>query len=112
MAKTAAERKAAQRERLAESGTRKFELLVDAQELQMLEQNCALRRPGREPYDMVEYLTLLIRKDNAELVAQVKQMSSQCCGKCGDILPVKECVCDGDSQCWLTKGWHETRLVI
>ena len=112
MAKTAAERKAAQRERLAESGTRKFELLLDAQELQMLEQNCALRRPGREPYDMVEYMTLLIRKDNAELMAQVKQMSNRCCGKCGDSLPVKECVCDGDSQCWLTKGWHETKLTV
>lgn len=112
MAKTVAERKAAQRERQAEYGARKFELLVDAQELQMLEQNCAARRPGREPYDMAEYLTMLIRKDNAELVAQLKQMGSRTCAKCGDSLPVNECVCDGDSQCWLTKGWHETKLTV
>lgn len=52
MAKSAAERKAAQRARLAEAGNRKLELILDAQELEMLEQNCAARRPGRAPYEM------------------------------------------------------------
>lgn len=46
MAKTAAERKAAQRARQAEAGERKLELQLDAQELDMLERNCAERRPA------------------------------------------------------------------
>lgn len=49
MAKTAAERKAAQRVRLAESGNRKLELQLDEQEQEMLARNCAARRPGRAP---------------------------------------------------------------
>lgn len=39
MAKSAAERKAAQRARQSAAGNRKLELLLDAQELEMLEQN-------------------------------------------------------------------------
>lgn len=41
MAKSAAERKAAQRARQAAAGGRKFELILDTQELEMLERNCA-----------------------------------------------------------------------
>lgn len=51
MAKSAAERKAAQRARQAESGVRKLEIVLDAQEIEMLERNCATRRPGRAPYE-------------------------------------------------------------
>lgn len=49
MAKSPAERKAAQRARQSESGNRKFELVLDEQELEMLAHNCAARRPGRAP---------------------------------------------------------------
>ncbi|CAH5654386.1 hypothetical protein AI2983V1_2774 [Enterobacter cloacae] len=49
MAKTAAERKKAQRARQAKTGNRKLELQLDAQEVEMLERNCAARRPGRAP---------------------------------------------------------------
>lgn len=49
MAKSAAERKAAQRARQAATGDRKFELVLDEQEMEMLERNCAFRRPGRAP---------------------------------------------------------------
>lgn len=45
MAKSAAERKAAQRARQAASGVRKLEIVLDAQEIEMLERNCATRRP-------------------------------------------------------------------
>lgn len=45
MAKSTAERKAAQRARLAEAGNRKLELQLDEQELEMLARNCAARRP-------------------------------------------------------------------
>lgn len=46
MDKSAAERKAAQRARQAASGVRKLEIVLDAQEIEMLERNCATRRPG------------------------------------------------------------------
>lgn len=49
MAKSPAERKAAQRARQSESGNRKFDLVLDEQELDMLARNCAARRPGRAP---------------------------------------------------------------
>ncbi|HBR5153375.1 TPA: hypothetical protein L9X93_004612 [Klebsiella pneumoniae] len=75
MAKSSAERKAAQRARQSAAGNRKIELVLDAQELDMLARNCAARRPGRDPYEMIT-----------------------------------SCPCVGDSQCWVTRGWHETKL--
>ncbi|WP_433586882.1 hypothetical protein [Providencia alcalifaciens] len=110
MAKTAAERKAAQRKRQKESGETKFELVLNAQEIEMLQQNCGLRRPGKEPYEMVEYIQLLIIKDNQELTEKYKKLSNECCGKCGDKLPVIKCCLSGDSDCWATKGWHDLKL--
>lgn len=112
MPKSAAERKAAQRARQNAAGERKLELVLDEQELAMVEQNCAARRPGREPYDLGEYIALLIRQDNARMTARIKSISARQCGKCGDKLPVASCPCAGDSQCWVTKGWHETKLVV
>lgn len=49
MAKSATERKKAQRARQARAGNRKLELQLDTQEIEMLERNCAARRPGRAP---------------------------------------------------------------
>lgn len=57
MAKSPAERKAAQRARQSAAGERKLELILDAQELDMLERNCAARRPGCAPYEMGEYIS-------------------------------------------------------
>lgn len=112
MAKSAAERKAAQRARQAESGERKLELVLDEQEMEMLARNCAERRPGREPYDSNEYIAMLIRQDDSRVRGRIKAISANQCGKCGDGLPVKSCPCDGDSACWVTKGWHETKLAV
>lgn len=112
MAKTAAERKAAQRARQSADGNRKVELLLDAQELEMLERNCAARRPGRAPYEMAEYIALLIRQDDARARGRIKSISANRCGKCGERVPVNSCPCNGDSQCWVTKGWHETKLIV
>ncbi|EBQ1266038.1 hypothetical protein A0F81_06065 [Salmonella enterica] len=112
MAKSPAERKAAQRARQSESGNRKFELVLDEQELEMLAHNCAARRPGRAPYEMSEYIALLIRQDDARVRGRIRSISANLCGKCGDELPVKSCQCDGDSQCWVTRGWHETKLSV
>lgn len=112
MAKSSAERKAAQRARLAEAGNRKLELQLDEQELEMLARNCAARRPGRAPYEMSEYIALLIRQDDARVRGRIKSISSNRCGKCGDALPVESCPCDGDSACWVTRGWHDTKLPV
>lgn len=112
MAKSAAERKAAQRARQSAAGERKLELVVDAQEMEMLVRNCADRRPGRAPYEMGEYIALLIRQDDARVKWHIKSISANRCGKCGDALPVKSCPCAGDSQCWVTHGWHAVKLTM
>ncbi|MCV5708173.1 hypothetical protein OFN39_01660 [Escherichia coli] len=112
MAKSSAERKAAQRARQSAAGERKMELVLDTQELEMLEQNCAARRPGRAPYEMGEYIAMLIRQDNARVRGRIKSISANRCGKCGDSLPVRSCPCAGDSACWATMGWHEMKLTV
>lgn len=112
MPKSPAERKAAQRARQSASGERKFELVLDSQELDMLARNCISRRPGRDPYDMAEYVALLIRQDDARLRGRIKSISKQKCGKCGDQVPVKSCPCKGDSKCWVTRGWHDVKLPL
>jgi len=112
VSKTAAERKAAQRARQAAAGGKKLELALDSQELEMLAHNCAARRPGREPYELNEYIALLIRKDAAELSQQLEVMAEQQCGKCKEQLPVQFCPCQGEAACWTTNGWHELKLVL
>ncbi|EPW8571966.1 hypothetical protein ACWQEN_001298 [Morganella morganii] len=111
MAKSPAERKAAQRARQKKTGIVKLELLVDEQELEMLQRNCALRRPGREPYELNEYLTTLIRIDDRSLKSEIEELSKKYCRKCGDKLPVTECCMAGDAGCWNTFGWHELKLI-
>ncbi|PHM36610.1 hypothetical protein [Xenorhabdus innexi] len=108
--KSPAERKAAQRQRQKDSVVTKIEVLLDNQELAMLKQNCSLRRPGCDPYDVAEYLALLIRKDDAEVQQKMQSLAVQKCAKCGDALPVTECCLSGDSACWATLGWHEVKL--
>ncbi|MGC1125696.1 hypothetical protein [Pantoea agglomerans] len=112
MPKSPAERKAAQRARQAAAGGKKLELALDSQELEMLAQNCAARRPGREPYELNEYIALLIRKDAAELAKQLETLAQQQCGKCGDQLPVQSCPCQGEAACWTTSGWHKLKLTV
>jgi len=112
MPKSPAERKAAQRARQSQSGERKFELVLDNQELEMLARNCASRRPGRDPYDMAEYVALLIRQDDARLKARIKSISKRCCGKCGDRLPVQSCIFSEEIKCWVGLGWRDVRLIV
>ena len=112
MAKSPAERKAEQRARQAAAGEQKLELVLDSQELAMLAHNCAARRPGREPYEMGEYIALLIRQDDARVRGRIRVISKRQCGKCGDQLPVQECPCKGEAACWANRGWHEMKLNI
>lgn len=112
MAMSPAERKASQRARQAAAGGKKLELALDSQELEMLAQNCAARRPGRDPYELNEYIALLIQKDAAELAQQIEALAQQQCGKCGDNLPVQDCPLKEESVCWVRLGWHELKLNI
>ncbi|MBI0554528.1 hypothetical protein F6Q06_08495 [Pectobacterium parmentieri] len=108
----AAARKRAQRKRQREAGVSKLELNLDAQELEMLRRNCVARRPGKEPYDMDEYIQMLIRQDDARVHQKIKAIGHRICGKCGEPLPVATCCMSGDSACWNTNGWHEIKLII
>ncbi len=110
MAKSAAERKAAQRARQAQSGEHKVELVLDAQELAMLERNRVARRPGRDPYELAEYVALLIRQDDARVRARFKSLSKKRCGRCGDQLPVQSCPLQKEVACWAHNGWYEVKL--
>ncbi|MBK4723944.1 hypothetical protein [Pantoea agglomerans] len=110
MAKSAAERKAAQRARQAQSGEHKVELVFDAQELAMLERNRVARRPGRDPYELTEYVALLIRQDDARVRARFKSLSNKRCGRCGDQLPVQSCPLQKEVACWVRNGWYEVKL--
>ncbi|RZN40410.1 hypothetical protein FEK48_13240 [Escherichia sp. E2593] len=112
MTKSAAERKAAQRARQTAAGERKLELYLDEQEVDMLARNCAARRPGRAPYEMSEYIAMLIRQDDARVRGRIKSIGANRCGKCGDMLPVELCPFDGDSSCWVTMGWHNVKLEV
>ncbi|MEX0632689.1 hypothetical protein M8494_13790 [Serratia ureilytica] len=114
MAKTNAERKAAQRERQRLAGIVPVEIKLDQQEAEMLRENCVARRPQREPYDLDEYITMLIRKDNAELKSSWRHGINGAAGKCKDKLPGDPAGCYflGDSECWQTYGWHETKLTV
>lgn len=112
MPKSPTERKAAQRARQRDAGMVKIEIYVDAQELEMLKRNCALRRPGRDPYDIDEYLTTLIRQDAAALQQKIATLGKRSCQKCGEKLPVAKCCLSGASECWNTQGWHDLKLIL
>ncbi|WP_369310555.1 hypothetical protein [Providencia rettgeri] len=101
MAKTVAERKADQRKRQKESGITKIELFLDEQELEMLQRNCSLRRPGREPYDIAEYLSMLIRIDDSSVISLITELNKRRCKKCNEHLPVAECCLSGSFECWV-----------
>lgn len=112
MAKSPAERKAAQRKRQRSAGMVVPQWQIEAEEHEMIKRNCALRRPGREPYDEAEYIQMLIRNDDARLKREIAELSQRCCGKCGEALPVAECCLSGDAECWNTRGWHELKLGV
>ncbi|RZM96060.1 hypothetical protein D9741_17585 [Escherichia sp. E14V7] len=62
------------------------------------------RRFRRAPYEFGEYIALLSRQDDALVRWRIKSISRKRCGKCGERVPVNSCPCNGDSQCWVTKG--------
>ncbi|WP_038914140.1 hypothetical protein [Dickeya zeae] len=82
----AAARKRRQRARQAnEFGQHRLELMLSDRELQMLEENCKRRNPGREPYSKADYVSLLILCDNERLARQESSLGS--CRSCNSQLP-------------------------
>lgn len=111
MAKTDAERKAAQRARQPKGGIVIRELQLEPEEELMAQALLSGLRPGREPYEFNEVVGLLIRRCHAEYQQTFGPPAKRTC-KCGDKLPVTKCPCVGESACWLTLGWHETKLTV
>lgn len=97
----AAERKRRQRERQRSFGRHVIEVVLSDREFEQMKQSCSLRAAGRDPYDMDEYISTLIRRDHERLTAQLAELGA--CPKCGDVLPGG---CDGlfkgEEACWLT----------
>lgn len=88
MAKTAAERKAAQRARQRKGGIVIRELQLEPEEEQMAQELLTGLRPGREPYKFNEVVGLLIRRCHAEYLQKLSHQQQRSCKKCGDKLPV------------------------
>ncbi|MEG0233775.1 MAG: hypothetical protein RR429_13180, partial [Hafnia sp.] len=86
MAKSATERKAAQRARLSSTGGIRHELVLTQQEAEMLESNLQRRNPGHMPYSRNEYISLLIICDSERLARQEAALGT--CQRCGNQLPV------------------------
>lgn len=102
MAKSATDRKAQQRAKLAANGGQRYELVLTQQETQMLERNRQRRNPDRAPYSRNEYISLLILCDDQRLERQEAALGS--CQRCGKTLPYG---CNGDyrgeAACWFTR---------
>nr|WP_241391053.1 hypothetical protein [Serratia proteamaculans]ULG15523.1 hypothetical protein 465p1_00118 [Serratia proteamaculans] len=102
MAKSATDRKAEQRAKLAAKGGLRHELVLTQQEAQMLERNRQRRNPGRTAYSRNEYISLLILCDDQRLDRQEAALGG--CQRCGKVLPSG---CNGDYQgeaaCWFTR---------
>ncbi|MGP1008974.1 hypothetical protein [Serratia sp. CY68801] len=109
---TPAERKRSQRQRDKANGITTITLRVDSQEMAMILEGCQQRRIAREPYEVTEYLTGLIRQDNKLLHKQLAELRKSSCGKCGDTLPGEPggCCMQGDTQCWQTNGYKKLML--
>lgn len=114
MRKSDAERKRAQRERDRERGLTELRIKLEPEELAMLQDSAAGRRLFRSPYDLSEYLSLLIRDDHARFKRQLTNLKTQRCKKCGTTAPgdLSGCICAGDSQCWQTNGRNKLLIKI
>lgn len=109
-----AERKRAQRLRDKERGLTELRVKLEPEELAMLQNSAAGRRLFRSPYDLSEYISLLIREDQARLKRQLARIQTQHCKKCGASGPgdLSGCLFSGDSQCWQTSGRNKLLIKI
>jgi len=100
------DRKAAQRQRDKAGGFVRLELRIEGAELALLDELCAALRPGKAAYTRPELVALAIRKISNDY--RRKLAKNQTCKKCGEAAPVVECICAGDSECWL--NWARRNL--
>lgn len=106
----AAARKRRQRARQAnEFGKNRLELVLSDRELQMLDENCQRRNPGREPYSKADYVSLLILCDNERLARQEAALGT--CERCNETLPTG-CggLFRGESACWFMRDSRQLNL--
>ncbi|WP_412497273.1 hypothetical protein [Vibrio fluvialis] len=98
----ATKRKREQRNRDKAEGTKEARIPLSAVEWERLEILLAGRAPGRKPYEVGDYLALLIDRDWKKYQEQIGQLSSQRCGKCQSTLP-GGCggLFTGDAECAL-----------
>lgn len=98
-AKTPAQRKTNERERLRAMGVKTLEVKLSAREIAKLERNRVIRGGTRGPYDANEYLATLLARDTEQLDRDLSQLGT--CPHCHNALPEG---CEGrnkgDSRCW------------
>ena len=99
----AAQRKRDQRQREKATGLKEVRLKLSEEEHRRLRELCRIRAGVGEPYDVGEYLALLMDRDWKKLQAQLHDLGTQRCAKCDASLPQG---CDGlfagDSACFHT----------
>lgn len=112
MAMSPAERQRRRRQRLKAEGADRRDGQLEPDELVMLRELCVGRRPGKEPYTENELIGLLIRKNYNDYLNQLDKLRQTPCQKCGDIPPVSNCPCVGESKCWQTLGYKTLEIKL
>ena len=108
----AKERKRRQRLREQEAGLKEVRLKLSPEEARRLEELCRVRAGLREPYELGDYVALLIDRDWKAWQVQLAELKTQRCPKCDASLP-EGCdgVFSGDSACFHTwPNWKELAL--
>lgn len=108
-AKSATERKKAQRERQAKFGIKPVEVKLSENERNDLTRLCKIRGGVGGAYSAAEYISTLIRRDKELLLRQLTE--THCCDACNNIFP------DGptgeikhDASCWHPVGRKDLEL--
>ncbi|PSW53037.1 hypothetical protein [Photobacterium leiognathi] len=85
--KAAAERKRKQREREKAMDIKTVSVKLSSREREQLANLCRVRAGIKDPYDVDEYIALLIARDHERLQQQLAELDGKCCGKCKSPLP-------------------------
>ena len=93
----------------ARIGSRKIEVVLSDNELELLDKNRVVRNQGGEPYGRNDYISLLILCDAERLERLLSKLGN--CKNCGLPLPAG---CGGsfkgDSTCFLTRDFRQLNL--
>jgi hypothetical protein len=96
--RTAAARQRRRREKLAKMALRPVVIKFSETERVMLDEARTMRGGSGDPYDVEEYLALLIRRDHEAVTRLLSEVGQ--CNECGERLPMG-CggVFDGSEEC-------------